>query len=109
MDYESLLGALVTLFIVSVVLERALTVLFHWRWWKRFCNGKGLKTVVAVAISWAVCSKYGFDVFAMMFGKEAGTGGYLVTALFVSGGSKLVLSVINQINAFKEQSGLRQN
>jgi len=106
MDYESVIAALVTLAIVSIVLERALSVLFQWRWWKRYCNGIGLKTVVAFALSWAICTRYGFDVFAMMFGKQAGTGGYLVTAMFVSGGSKLVLSVISQIRAFQAQEKL---
>lgn len=105
MNYESILVALVTLFIVSVILERGLSVLFQWRWWKKYCDGKGIKTVIAFALSWTICQKYGFDVFAMMFAKNASVGGYLVTAMFVSGGSKLVLSVINQIKAFNDQDG----
>lgn len=105
MNYEALLAALLTLVIVAMILERGLSVLFQWRWWKKYCDGLGLKTIVALAISWAICTKYGFDFFAMGFAKDPSVSGYLVTAMFVSGGSKLILSVIHQIRAFKDQDG----
>ena len=105
MDYSLAIASLVTLFIVSLILERSLALIFQWRWWKKYLDGIGLKTVLAFAVALAICKGYNFDAFAMMFGKESQIGGILVTALFVSGGSKLILSIISQIKAFQNQDG----
>lgn len=108
MNYETIAPAFITLFIIAVILERGLSVLFQWRWWKQYLDGKGLKTIVAYALALTICRKYGFDVLALIFSKNPCATGYLVTALCLSGGSKLVLSIISQIKAFSGQDGKKQ-
>lgn len=103
MNYEAALGALVTLLITAIIVERALSVLFGWRWWLKYFDGRGIKVPIAVAFSWAICAKYSFDAFAMAFEKTNGAVGRFITAMFIAGGSKLVLSVIRQVKAFQSQ------
>lgn len=103
MNYETAIAALITLAIVSIVLERALSVVFGWKYWKKYLDGQGLKTVVAVVVAFFVCRANGFDVFAMAFDKELSGWGLAMTVLFIAGGSKLVLSAIRQIRAFQQQ------
>ena len=43
-NWEQIGEILVLLFVISVVFETALTPIFNWRVFARFCEGKGVKT-----------------------------------------------------------------
>jgi len=106
MDAQKVFEAVVVLFFIALILERAMAVLFEWRIWKNHFNNMGLKTPVAVLASWGICSVYQFDFFSMAFGEESHRIGVIITALFVAGGSKVVMGAIQKmLEAKKEISG----
>lgn len=50
------------LVLLSMVLERALVVLFEWRGYEKL-NGYGLKVPITYAVAAAICHTLRFDVF----------------------------------------------
>lgn len=96
MAYARLLdvsGALMLLVTLAMLLERALAVVFEYHWFRRVSECvEGLKTPVALFVSWAVCRHVGFDILARLFPSANGASlptpiGIIITAAVVAGGS----------------------
>lgn len=88
--------ALMILFVLAVLIESALAVIFNWRLFLELFNGRGVKTLVAIAVSAVVVSTFGIDrhVFERLltvYGVSVGEGGRTVslvlTSLILAGGS----------------------
>ena len=84
-------------FVLAFVVEGALDGLFNYRHLKKFFDGRGLKYPVSVVVSYGVCVMTGVSIVELMtsgnFLTPFASGfdfGLLVTALFVSRGSKYV-------------------
>ena len=65
--YRELLNALITLVIFSLLLERGLALLFDYRGYDKFLHGKGLKTRIALLVTFGICAYYGFDIISILF------------------------------------------
>ena len=65
---------LVGLFVVATILESALALLFQWRLYKEFFNGRAVKTLVMFGVAYAVVRLLCYDVFANVLSSVPGAG-----------------------------------
>jgi len=89
-QWEPLLFELTKLVVLSMLMERALAMIFDYRYYKAHLNGYGLSAPIAFAASWAVCHYYQFDVPTFLFstkGTRPSGIGIFITAAMVAGGS----------------------
>lgn len=100
---EKAAAVLTVAFVLSVVVERGLSVIFSWRKWKERFEGKGLKVPISIAISWAICWIGGLDVVAVMVGEPVPYLGTFLTALLISGGAKKFGEVFGDLKKGAEQ------
>jgi hypothetical protein len=90
-------STLIILFVIAVLIESALAVIFNWRLFLEMFNGRGVKTVVAVIVSWIVVYTFSLDrkVFEALLAaygvditsQQDRTIGILLTTLILAGGS----------------------
>lgn len=91
--YRHSLKALTVLLVVAVLIENALNVLFHWRVFLTYFNLRGIKTIIAVAVSALIVQQFNIDVVASLvdtYSSEKVESSFVsiaLTALIVSGGS----------------------
>ena len=62
-NWEQIGEILVLLFVISVVFETALTPIFNWRVFARFCEGRGVKTPITVLAAVGLLWNYDIDIF----------------------------------------------
>ncbi|QDL94587.1 hypothetical protein FDP22_22190 (plasmid) [Paroceanicella profunda] len=85
--------ALVLLFVLALLLESALTLLFDWRVFLAYFDRKGWKTPIAFAVAWLMVWKFDLDVVASLiaiYRKADAVSGPVsgaLTALILAGGS----------------------
>ncbi len=105
-NWERIGEALVLLFVISVVFETALTPIFNWRVFARFCEGKGWKTPITVIVAVALLWNYDIDIFRHIIDAFAKQGdaaapstflGRVITGLLVAGGSGAVFNVFAKL------------
>ncbi len=79
-------GAIILL---AIMIERGLSVVFEHRFILPLIQDKGLKEIIAFAVSYLVVHHVSFDALAIIFSQEKQSIiGYLVTAAVIAGGSK---------------------
>lgn len=62
------LGALLLLVVLAMLLERALALVFEYHWFRRLSDRvPGLKTPIALLVSWFTCRHIRFDILARLF------------------------------------------
>jgi len=93
--FQRIIPPLTILIILSFMLERALFLVFDYRWFARHLSGKGLKTPIAFATSYLVCYSYDYDILQVVFKEESSTVlGLLLTSMIAAGGSKGAMSIL---------------
>lgn len=89
LDWERSFDAIMLVALVAIIIERALSVIFQSRIYIEYIHKDGLKEVIAVAVSIAVCVYWQLDAVGMIILTETTTiPGYIVTGALVAGGSK---------------------
>ena len=53
--YQMVLGALAMLVILSLLLERALAVIFEWGKWRKEIKERRLRAPIALVVSYVIC------------------------------------------------------
>ena len=109
-NWEQIGEILVLLFVISVVFETALTPIFNWRVFARFCEGKGFKTPLTVIAAVALLWNYDIDIFRHIIDAFADAGGgegtaeskstflgRIITGLLVAGGSGAVFNIFTKL------------
>ena len=105
-NWEAIGEILVLLFVISVVFETALTPIFNWRLFARFCEGKGVKTPLTVIAAVALLWNYDIDIFRHIIDAFASGGegarestflGRIITGLLVAGGSGAIFNIFAKI------------
>lgn len=99
---EKLLTELLGLFVTATVLESALTIIFQWRLYREFFNSRAVKTLVMIAVSFAVVKGFSYDIFARIVGLAGGTGDSSLTsqglsALVLAGGSAAIYQLLKNL------------
>lgn len=111
-NFGEILGALALLVVLSMLLERALVLLFDWRHFKARLDGLGLKSPIAFLASLVVCARYKFDVMAVLFPDGSGYSalGILITAAIAAGGSAGAITLFQGVLRFSKeaQDAMRQ-
>ena len=79
-NWEQIGEILVLLFVISVVFETALTPVFNWRIFARFCEGRGIKTPITIAAAVGLLWNYDIDIFKHVIDAFAGTEGTTAAA-----------------------------
>lgn len=103
-------GAVSLLVILAMLLERALALLFDYHWFQKLSEKvAGLKSPIALFVSWFTCNFVGFDVLARLFPTPSGTIepkaiGVLITAAVVAGGSAGAITLFQGVLNFNRDS-----
>ncbi|MER9465369.1 hypothetical protein NKI82_05525 [Mesorhizobium sp. M0482] len=100
--YNASLRALVILFVMAILIESALAVIFNWRLFLELFYGRGVKTLVMIAVSALVVWTFNIDVVHTMLASyqlsdpSAGsdTLSRFLTALILAGGSSGVYQIL---------------
>jgi len=106
LDYERLFEVLVTITVFSFFVERALSVVFESRWFIEAYEAnqirKGLKEVIALAVSIALCVFWQFDAISIIVvsKSEMQIPGYVLTGAVIAGGSKASIKLFKDVMGF---------
>jgi hypothetical protein len=108
--YRKSLAALTMLFVIAVLLENALSVIFNWRVFLAYFSVRGAKTIIMIFISWLIVNAFGLDVMASLIAAYksspnapvnpasiSGPVSLFVTALIVAGGSSGVNKIMTAL------------
>ena len=107
-NWEQIGEVLTLLFVISLVFETALTPVFNWRLFARFCEGKGYKTPITITAAVALLWGYDIDIFKHVIdafaegGAKTGSSstfiGRIMTGLLVAGGSGAIFNLFTKMN-----------
>ncbi|MCI5117143.1 MAG: hypothetical protein D3913_04125 [Candidatus Electrothrix sp. LOE1_4_5] len=94
---------LITILVLSVVFEVAMTPIFNWRVFLKYGEGKGWKTPIVIGTALIVFWSYNIDIISNLLvslGQKAELdfGGQLLTALLIAGGSDGVFRIFTKLN-----------
>ena len=106
LDYERLFEVLITIVVFSFLIERILSVVFETQWfitiYDKDVKRKGLKEVITLILSIAVCIFWQLDAFSIILvsHSEMQIPGYILTGAIVAGGSKGSLKLFRDVMGF---------
>ena len=99
--YSAAFKALFVLFVIAILLESALAVIFNWRVFLALFDGRGMRTVISVVLSLVVTWSFDIDVLNDLIKVYGGVGskgdtvlGKIITALILAGGSSGVNNIL---------------
>lgn len=100
--YQHAFKSLFVLFVLSLLLESGLALIFRWRPFLVYFDGRGIKTVISVAFALLFVWTFEMDIVTDLVNVYAQRGtpfqrgpeGYLITALIVAGGSAAVNNIL---------------
>lgn len=101
-QFGDLLAQLTGLFVVATIMESALALIFQWRLYREFFDGRAVKTVVMVAVGFAVVTQFNYDIFDRIVRLAGGDGGdpalsKFLSALVLAGGSAAVFELFKAL------------
>lgn len=105
-NWEQISHLLILLAVISIVFETALTPIFNWRIFARFCEGKGVKTPITVVAAILLLWNYDIDIFKHVidsFARGDATKtdstffGRIMTGLLVAGGSGAIFNLFTKM------------
>lgn len=106
LDYERAFEVLTTIVILSFFVERALSVVFESRWFITMYEAnerrKGIKELLALVLSIAVCFYWQFDALSIMIASQQTMRipGYLLTGAIIAGGTKASIKFFRDVLGF---------
>lgn len=95
--------ALVELFVLAAILESGLAVIFNWRPFVIYFDGRGVKAVVSVTAAYVLMRAFDIDIIAQIARDYSSTApseqefSQFVTALVVAGGSGGVNTLLTKL------------
>jgi uncharacterized BrkB/YihY/UPF0761 family membrane protein len=104
-NLQPLVAALAVIVVLSMLLERALAVVFEWGMWDRFLARKRLRAPLALLASYAVCAALHFDILRTIPVQtippySVFSIGSFLTAATVAGGSKGAITLFQNVLGF---------
>jgi len=104
-EFFRILASLAKLVVLAMLLERALVLIFDYRWYKAKLDGFGLKVPISLFASWLICNFYKFDVLSALFEPNKPTGmGVFLTAAIVAGGSAAAITLFQGLFKFSKDA-----
>jgi hypothetical protein len=99
--YSAAFKTLFVLFVVAIMLESALAIIFNWRVFLALFDGRGMRTVISVVLALIVTWNFDLDVLSDLIKIYGGGGskgdstlGKIVTAFILAGGSSGVNNIL---------------
>jgi len=100
--YQQAFKSLFVLFVLALLLESGLAVIFRWRPFLVYFDGRGIKTVISFVFALLFVSTFQMDIVTDLVNVYAqrgtpfrhGVEGYVITALIVAGGSAAVNNIL---------------
>ena len=100
--YQQAFKSLFVLFVLALLLESGLAVLFRWRPFLVYFDGRGVKTVVSVGFALLFVWSFDMDIVTDLVNVysqrvtpfQHGIEGFVITALIVAGGSAAVNNIL---------------
>jgi len=94
-DLASAATTAATLFLIAVLLESALALLFNWRPFIETFNARATRPLVAFLVAWLLVAAFDYDAVTQLMDaaqktappRNAGTIGMILTAAILAGGS----------------------
>jgi signal transduction histidine kinase len=103
--FFKVLASLATLVVLSMLLERALVLIFDYRWYKKKLSGLGLKVPISFITAWIICYQYKFDVLSKLFEPDKWSKmGVFLTAAIVAGGSAGAITLFQGVLKFNKEA-----
>lgn len=102
-DYERLTEVLITIVVLSFLIERALSVIFEHRWFIKLTETKkGSKELIASMASILFCWWQNFDGISIILqsSEKPTFFGILTTGLIIAGGSKASMGLFKDLLGF---------
>jgi hypothetical protein len=107
--------ALLILFVLAVLIEAALAVIFQWRLFLEFFAGRGVKTLVMIAVAAVAVKTFSIDVIpALMqeYGFAKTSSGsdsfaFWLTALILAGGSEGIYNLLVKLGYRKPREAVQ--
>jgi hypothetical protein len=93
---------LLMILVLAILLETGLSTLFNWRLFLLYGEGRGIKVPIAVAVAYLFVNQFNIDAIAEILSSFSGntyppgTGGKILTALIIAGGSSAVFSIFER-------------
>jgi hypothetical protein len=108
-EYAAIFKSLFRVFVLAVLLESALALIFNWRPFIIYFDGRGVRTVISLALSWTVTWFLRLDLVEELYKAAHGPDqvydlqgvGIFITALVVAGGSAGVNNIFRALG-FRE-------
>jgi hypothetical protein len=107
--YSEMFKILFAVFVIAVILESALALIFNWRPFIRYFDGRGVRSVIALLVGVATASALHFDLvqrlYAALYPIKTGLGplGIVLTGMVFAGGSAGVNNILRSLG-FREVS-----
>jgi hypothetical protein len=105
--YAESFKALFTLFVLAVLVESALALLFRWRPYLDYVNSRGLNALIAFGVSMVLVSAFSLDITTTLMNLYTGANfasglmGQILTAAVIAGGSAGVNTLLRALG-FRE-------
>jgi hypothetical protein len=97
-DGERLFEVLMTIVVLSFLVERALAIPFEHRLLVGRLAKKGLKEPITVAVAFLICRRWDFDALSVILVRETTQiWGHLLTAAIIAGGSKASIKLFHDV------------
>lgn len=104
-NWDTLGEALAVLVVLSIIIERALSLVFEHRKFVERFDGSGVKEVIAFAVSLGVAMYWKFDIVSIVFIGDKNTWlGYGLTAATIAGGSKGSVKLFHDVLNIKSKA-----
>jgi uncharacterized BrkB/YihY/UPF0761 family membrane protein len=102
---QPLLAALSVVVFLSLILERALSVVFEWGLWDQWLAQKKLRAPLAFLASYAICAALKFDILGALPNQTIPdysmfSIGSFLTAATIAGGSKGAITLFQEVLGF---------
>jgi len=98
LNWDLLFEVLISIIFLSFIVERALAWLFESQFYINRLGGRGLKEIIAFALSVGVCYFVDFDALSILFQRnETHLFGLFITGAVVSGGSKASIKLFKEV------------
>jgi len=104
-NWDTLWEALAVVVVLSILIERALSLVFeHRKFIERF-DDSNVKELIAFGVSLAIVVFWKFDVLSVIFIGESNTWlGYVLTAAIIGGGSKGSIKLFHEVMGVKSSA-----
>lgn len=83
--------------ILSILIERSLSLVFENKHVCRLLDGRGVKDIIAFAVACYVCYAWKVDVISLILQVDSKDMGYVLTALAIAGGSKASIKLFQDV------------